>query len=97
VTERVGLSENNISRAATSVGANLEEAQAGETRSDFVHKCGIAQKEIRESLYWLRLLAASRLISANRLRPLERETEELYAVITAIIRNTKAAVRRNKG
>src|SRR5713101_1729626 len=36
-------------RAASSVGANVAEAQAGETRADFVHKLGIAQKEARES------------------------------------------------
>jgi four helix bundle protein len=77
-------------RAATSIGANLEEAQAGETRADFVHKCGIAQKEIRESIYRLRLLHEAKLLPVKRLRPLEIETKELYAVITAIIRNTKA-------
>jgi four helix bundle protein len=46
-------------RAATSIGANIEEAQAGESRWDFIHKLGIAQKEARESLYWLHLLAES--------------------------------------
>jgi len=44
-------------RAATSIGANVEEAQAGETRADFIHKYGIAQKEARESRYWLKMLA----------------------------------------
>jgi four helix bundle protein len=38
-------------RAATSIGANIEEAQAGETRADFIHKYGIAQKEAKESHY----------------------------------------------
>ena len=46
-------------RAASSIGANIEEAQAGESRSDFVHKLGIARKEARESVYWLRVLAES--------------------------------------
>jgi four helix bundle protein len=77
-------------RAATSIGANLEEAQAGETRADFVHKCGIAEKEIRESIYWLRPLHEAKLLPVKRLMPLEIGTKELYAVITAIIRNTKA-------
>lgn len=76
-------------RAATSVGANIEEAQAAETKSDFIHKYGIAQKEARESHYWLRLLAESEIVSRQRLTPLMRETEELYAIITAIIRSTK--------
>jgi len=77
-------------RAATSIGANIEEAQASESRADFVHKVGIAQKEARESLFWLRLLMDSRLVSNSRLKPLAKETEELIAVITAIVVNTKS-------
>lgn len=46
-------------RAATSIGANLEEGLHGESRADFIHKYGLARKEARESLYWLRLLAES--------------------------------------
>ena len=77
-------------RAATSIGANIEEAQASESRADFAHKVGIAQKEARESLFWLRLLMDSRIISNSRLKPLTKETEELIAVITAIVVNTKS-------
>jgi four helix bundle protein len=76
-------------RAATSIGANVEEAQAGETRADFIHKYGIAQKEARESRYWLKVLAQARMIPVQRLSPLMKETEELYAVITGIIRSAK--------
>jgi four helix bundle protein len=76
-------------RAATSIGANLEEAQAGESRADFIHKLGIAQKEARESRYWLHLLAESRIVGREKLQPLRRETEELIGIITAIIVNTK--------
>jgi len=47
-------------RAATSIGANIEEAQSGETKADFIHKYGIAQKEAKESHYWLRLLGRLR-------------------------------------
>jgi four helix bundle protein len=80
-------------RAATSIGANVEEAQSAESQADFVHKYGIAQKEARESLYWLRLLAESGIIPSQRLRPLMRETEELFAVITGIILSTKRKVK----
>ena len=58
-------------RAATSIGANLAEAQAGETRADFIHKLGIAQKEARESLFWLQLLAESQLVGKVRLTPFD--------------------------
>jgi four helix bundle protein len=84
-------------RAATSIGANVEEAQSGESRLDFVHKYGIAQKEARESLYWLRLLAESGIIPPQRLRPLTKETEELFAVITGIIVSTKRGSLKGKG
>jgi len=76
-------------RSATSIGANIEEAQSGESRADFIHKYGIAQKEAKESLYWLRLLGESGILPTNRLASVTRETEELFAVITAIIVNTK--------
>lgn len=76
-------------RSATSVGANVAEAQAAESRADFIHKYGIAQKEIRESLYWLRLLKASELLKDGQLASLIQETEELKAIITAIIVKAK--------
>ncbi len=79
-------------RSATSVGANVEEAQSAESRADFAHKYAIAQKEAKESLYWLRLIRESNILPEDRLQPILRETEELYAVITAIILKTKRKV-----
>jgi four helix bundle protein len=76
-------------KAATSIGANIEEGQAGESKSDFIHKYGIAQKEARESLYWLRLMSESGMVTRRRLQPLMKETEEVFAVVTAIILKAK--------
>jgi four helix bundle protein len=76
-------------RAACSVGANVEEAQAAESRADFVHKLGIAQKEARDSLYWLRLLGESQLVRRPRLGPLIQETEDLLRILASIILTTK--------
>ncbi|MGO8734736.1 MAG: four helix bundle protein [Terriglobia bacterium] len=84
-------------RAATSVGAIVEDAQSAESRPDFVHKYGIAQKEARESLYWLKLLAESGIISLPRLKPLMKQTEELFAVITGIILSAKRRGLKGKG
>jgi four helix bundle protein len=81
-------------RAATSIGANVEEAQAAESRMDFIHKLGIAEKEARESLYWIRLLAESGIFSQNLLQPLMKETEEIIAVIKSIIISTKRKTRK---
>jgi four helix bundle protein len=76
-------------RAACSVGANIEEAQSAESRPDFVHKLGIAQKEARESLYWLRLMCESGIVPNRKLNLLMRETQELVAVLGSIILSTK--------
>jgi four helix bundle protein len=46
-------------RSGTSVGPNVEEAQGGQSRADFISKYAIARKEARETRYWLRLLAAT--------------------------------------
>ena len=56
-------------RSACSVGANIEESQSGESRADFVHKLGIAEKEARESLYWLRLIAESGIVQTRNSVP----------------------------
>ena len=76
-------------RAATSIGANLIEAKSGESRRDFIHKFSIAQKEARESHYWLTLISRAELIPQSRLTPLIQETTELLAIITRIITTTK--------
>jgi four helix bundle protein len=76
-------------RSATSVGANLIEARGGESKRDFIHKCALAQKEAREFLYWLNLLARAEIVSSDQLAPMVQENNELIAIITAIIRNTR--------
>ncbi len=79
-------------RSATSVGANIEEAHFAESRVDFIHKYRIARKEARASLYWLRVLVESGIIARARLAPLIKETEELIAIVTAIILNARKSL-----
>jgi four helix bundle protein len=80
-------------RAACSIGANIEEAQASESRPDFIHKLGIAQKEARESLFWLRVLSEAQIVSKSKLKALMQETDELVSVITSIVVNSKKRQR----
>lgn len=80
-------------RSGTSVGANVEEAQAGQTPADFISKYAIALKEARETIYWLRLLLASGQCSEDELGPLVHEANEIAKVVGAIIVSTK----RGKG
>ncbi|MCC6157521.1 MAG: four helix bundle protein [Deltaproteobacteria bacterium] len=80
-----------ILRSGTSIGANLEEASAGQSKADFVSKCAIALKEARETHYWLRLLAASEIVPSDRLEPLTHEADELISILTTIVRKASPA------
>jgi len=78
-------------RASTSVGANLEEADAAQSRPDFISKCGIALKEARESYYWLRVMRRThKLEDVDGAEHLLTESNRLVAILTTIVRNTRA-------
>jgi four helix bundle protein len=77
-------------RSGTSIGANLEESQAAQSRADFVSKCSIARKEVRETHYWLKLLRAKELLCSETALSLMKECDELNRILTAIIKNTAA-------
>lgn len=83
-------------RSGTSVGANVEEAQAAQSRADFIHKMEIALKELRETRYWLRLLVATELVKPGRLESLIGESEELVRVVSKIVVSTKENGRKAK-
>jgi four helix bundle protein len=76
-------------RSRTSIGANVEEAQAGQSHADFSSKYAIALKEARETIYWLRLLKDSGLPPDNDYGGLLREADEIARVIAAIIVKSK--------
>lgn len=74
-------------RSGTSIGANVEEAQAAQSTKDFVNKLSIACKEARETRYWLRLLDQSQLCALN-FQPLLERAEELIRILNSIIKTT---------
>ena len=76
-----------ILRPATSIGANVEEAIAAQSRKDFIHKMSIASKEARETKYWLRLLDKSNLTQIAVDNYLI-EIEHIINIITKIIKIT---------
>jgi four helix bundle protein len=76
-------------RSATSVGANAEEAQAGQSRADFISKNAICLKEARESHYWLLLLQAAEVSDDRELPALEQESLELARIFGSIITSAK--------
>ena len=78
-------------RSATSAGANYEEARAAESPADFVHKLRVAAKEMRETIYWLRLVQQSALLAQGpTLTPLLKEANELAAILMASARTAKS-------
>ncbi|OKH40269.1 four helix bundle protein [Nostoc calcicola FACHB-389] len=78
-------------RSGTSIGANVEEAQAAQSKADFISKLMIALKESRETRYWLRLLVASDIVPQERITQLQTEVEELTKILGAIIISTKGS------
>jgi four helix bundle protein len=81
---------NQLLRAGTSIGANVEEAQAGQSRPDFIAKAYVACKEARETHYWLRLLSASNTVTPERVSNLTDEANQLVAILTAIVKKSRA-------
>ena len=82
-----------ILRSGTSSLPNHGEAQAAESKNDFVHKMSICLKELRETRRWLRLILR---VYANKLssetEPLLEETEELIMIFSASIKTAKKSI-----
>ncbi|SRR5579884_2054332 len=80
---------DQLVRAGTSIGANVEEALGGQSRKDFLAKLGIAAKETRETHYWLRLVKESGLLTGRQVDILLVECREILAVLNSIILTTR--------
>jgi four helix bundle protein len=76
-------------RSGTSVGANVQEADAAESRSDFIHKLSIALKEARETRYWLALVDSTVLSNNPEVQALIQESTELTKILFTIIANAR--------
>lgn len=75
-------------RCGTGIGANVEEALAGQTRKDFIAKMSIASKEARETRYWLRLLESSQIHKTDYSNYL-KDIEEIVNILTAIVKTSQ--------
>ena len=83
---------DQLQRCGTSIGANYSEACDAESKADFVHKLGIAQKEANETIYWLKVLHGSELISTETFKDIMDDVNELYKIITASIKTAKSTM-----
>ena len=85
---------SQVLRSGTGIGANLEEAEAGQTKPDFVAKCRVSLKEARETLYWLRLLSETEIVHPSRLTQIIKEADEIVSILTAIVKNASTSPTR---
>lgn len=76
-------------RSGTAVGALVREAQNAESKADFVHKMGIAQKECDETLYWLELLKSTEYLNDAEFDSIYNDSTELLKMIRSAIITTK--------
>ncbi len=96
------LSENKRSyilnkqllRSGTAVGAMVRESKNAESKPDFIHKLGIAQKECDETMYWLELLNENKFITESQFKSIYADSEELLKIIKSAILTTKSSIRK---
>ena len=77
-------------RSGTSPAPNYAEACAAESKKDFIHKLGIALKELRESRVWIKLILKSDMLPADRIEPLLDESNQLCNIIGKSVVTAKA-------
>lgn len=75
-------------RSGTSIGANVQEAQAAQTKPDFITKMSIASKEARETKYWLYLIEKSRIVE-NDVKHLTEKIISLINLLTKIVKTSQ--------
>ena len=84
---------NQLLKSGTSVGANVHEAQGGQSRADFIAKISIAQKEAKETVYWFRIIQGAKLIDDKRLKGLFDEAEQLVRILSSILITAKKSAK----
>lgn len=81
-------------RSGTSIGALVRESEHAESKSDFVHKLAIAQKEANESDYWIELLFQSEYLSESQFKSLNSDIMEINKILASIIISTKNNLKK---
>jgi len=78
-------------RCGTSIGANINEAQAGQSKADFIAKMSISSKEARESKYWIDLLIKTNYLNIHdeHTKSLLNDIEEIVKLLTSIVKSSQ--------
>ena len=77
-------------RSGTSVGANVREAQRGQSKADFVSKMNIALKEACETEYWLEILFETEYLNKEEFESIYNDNKEITKLLMSIIKTAKA-------
>ena len=81
-------------KSGTSIGANIEEAQAAQSLKDFLSKMSIASKEARETLYWLKLLDSSNYLRGYpKTDKLFEEINSIINILTKIVKTVSSSIK----
>ena len=86
-TKKEYTMSKQLLRSATSIGANIAEAQRGQSKADFAAKMNIALKEASETEYWLQLLHRTDYLSDEQYISLQSDISELLKLLTAICKS----------
>ena len=93
-SENEYIISKQLLRSGTSIGANIEEALAGQSKKDFIAKMSISSKEARETKYWLRLLKESNLTNID-VTDILSDIHELIRLLTAIVKTSQQSLTKN--
>ncbi|HKI79931.1 MAG TPA: four helix bundle protein [Ignavibacteriaceae bacterium] len=89
ITAKEYVLSKPLLRSGTSIGANIEEALAGQTKKKIIAKMSIASKETRETSYWLRLLDKSNMVRLDY-SIYVKEINDIINIITAIVKTSQS-------
>ena len=78
-----------VLKSGTSIGANIAEAQHAQSKADFISKMSIALKETAETVYWLRLLKATKVLNEKEAESLLNDSSEIYRILSSIVKTSK--------
>jgi four helix bundle protein len=81
---------SQILRSGTSIGANAEEGNAGQSKKDFIAKMQVSYKEAKETHYWIRLLRDSQYIESTAAESLLNDCNEILRIINSILQTAKS-------
>lgn len=83
-------------RSGTSIGAMIREAEHAESKSDFIHKFAVAQKEANEVIYWLELLKAIDYLNQKEFENINNDAVSILKLITSIIKTSKSQLSKSR-